>query len=118
MCIRDSSTAPGPRIPNPTNPTRTTSIVGMVKPNTLFWPDGRSGVSITMVPLSHFQESPELTVCAVVVCGKQPALFLATYPMPSDAVTDEFSENIPAPYLHLYAKQFQIPVLNYTPAQP
>ena len=42
----------------------------MVKPNTLFWPAGRSGVSITMVPLSHVQESPELTVCAVVVCGK------------------------------------------------
>ena len=57
------STAPGPRMPNPTKPTRTTSIFGVVSPTTLVCPAGRSGVSTTMVPLSQLQWVPLSDTC-------------------------------------------------------
>ena len=57
------STAAGPRIPNPTNPTRTNSILGAFKPITLVCPVGRSGVSMTIVPLSQCHFVPRFETC-------------------------------------------------------
>ena len=52
--LQKRHTAQGPRIPKPTKATRTVSIFGAVRPSTCCWSVGRSGVSITRVPLSQW----------------------------------------------------------------
>ncbi len=51
-------------MPRPTKPTLTVLILGAVRPSTFCWPEGRAGVSTTMVPLSQCHLVLGLRLCA------------------------------------------------------